>query len=411
MDTTYAFPKLRWPLDLKLEKVADEEAVIIRCPLGIVETPLLLIPAVAPLLNSFTGTHSFEAILNAHVARGLTAEVLQELIRVLDEHFFLANTRFFAEEARVKDEFRQAVQRRPFLAGLSYSADAGQLGSYIDSLVVSNAEKTQSPSETLCVMAPHIDYYRGEKGYAGIYSNVKALSPDLIILIGTSHQWSKGLFHLTKKDFVSPLGVSVCDGEFVEKLAHIYGIERSFNDELLHRKEHSLELQLPFLHRIFPNAKVVPILVGGFHEMVINGSLPGETAEYADFVGALSELFFQARSTGRKSLFVAGVDMAHVGQYFGDKEKLSPAFMEEVERRDKEYLRVISQHNKEALFDHISSDHDARKICGFPTMYTILEALELGQSKVSASFSEYHQSVNYTSDCAVTFAGMQLNLA
>jgi hypothetical protein len=82
--------------------------------------------------------------------------------------------------------------------------------------------------------------------------------------------------------------------------------------------------------------------------------------------------------------------------------------MERIAARDQEYLAAIERGDKRALFDHIASDNDARRICGFPTMYLVLDVLARVGARWSGSLVRYDQAVDYQSDCAVTFAGMAL---
>jgi hypothetical protein len=105
---------------------------------------------------------------------------------------------------------------------------------------------------------------------------------------------------------------------------------------------------------------------------------------------------------------VAGVDMAHVGPHFGDTEALTPGYMQQVEVRDRAYLEAIKSQDKKALWQHIAEDSDARRICGFPTMYTILDLFERLQLQYTATLYDYRQAVDYSTGCAVTFAGMGL---
>ena len=62
MADPYLNPLLRSPLDVRFEKAEGQEIMLIRCPLGISTTPIGLIPAVAPILAYFDGTHSVEEI-------------------------------------------------------------------------------------------------------------------------------------------------------------------------------------------------------------------------------------------------------------------------------------------------------------------------------------------------------------
>lgn len=224
--------------------------------------------------------------------------------------------------------------------------------------------------------------------------------------MGTSHQYSEFLFHLTDKDFATPLGISACNRRFVQRLATAYGELRSYASEYLHKEEHSLELQLPFLQYANPKAQIVPILVGSFHHMVQAERLPEEYPEYDEFVAALCEAIRAA--SGTRLCVITGVDMAHVGPSFGDRTPLSPEQMEHVKQRDTEYLRTIEQHDRRAMFAHIAEDQDARRICGFPTMYTVLDLFDRLQLPYQAEIYDYSQAVDYQRGCAVTFAGIGL---
>ena len=98
--------------------------------------------------------------------------------------------------------------------------------------------------------------------------------------------------------------------------------------------------------------------------------------------------------------------MAHIGQAFGDSKPLSPEFMEHIAQRDRTYLETLLKNDKRALFSHIHEDQDARRICGFPTMYLTLDLFSRLGIQPRAELIDYRQAVDYKRDCAVTFAGM-----
>lgn len=414
MDVSLTRPKLRWPLEVRLVPLdatdggqAGREAILIQCPIGISPKPLLLVPAVGPLLSAFTGERSVDEILAHFASQGLERATLDELIALLDSHLFLAGPRFFAAERESIESFRAKSIRPAALAGAAYPHSEVDLRALVDGLLVSPSQ-TPHIGELACLVAPHIDYRRGGSSYGRIYPYLASSSADTFILIGTSHQFSRQMFHLSAKDFQSPLGILPCDTGFVSSLATRFGAERAFREEHLHRREHSLELQLPFISRIKPGAKIVPILVGSFHEAVESGRELERFDEYVSFVGACAEVIQEERRAGRRVCVIAGVDMAHVGRHFGDGQQLTPAFMERVAERDSRYVQAIAEHDLGALFAHIAEDKDARRICGFPTMYTILDIFEKLGHRLTCEVSHYDQAVDYQSDCAVTFAGLAL---
>ena len=290
---------------------------------------------------------------------------------------------------------------------MAYPAREEDLSALVDG-VLAPIENPLVGSEMVCLVAPHIDYRRGGVCYGRVYPYLATSAADTFILMGTAHQYSSGMFHLSAKDFECPVGRFPCDTDGITKLAQRYGIARSFADEYLHKREHSLELQLPFMSRVKPGISIVPILVGSFHRAVEAGRSPREFDEYASFAGALVEVIREKIDDGCRVCFIAGVDMAHVGTHFGDTTPLTPDVMRCVAERDQRYLRAIENHDTEGLFRHIAEDGDARRICGFPTMYTILNVLSLLGVRARSGFTYYDQAVDYPGGCGVTFAGMAL---
>lgn len=407
MNDPYRYPKLRWPIDLKFEKVENNEILVLRCPLGVAAQPLLLVPQVAPLIAHFDGQTEIAAIVSKFEKQGVSAKILNELVGILDQAYFLQTPRFDAADSAMRQAFKTATSREAFLAGSAYPADAGLLCKELEVYLSSAKRLTTLPAgKLLALIAPHIDYQRGHLCYAHTYKQLSDKDVDLYILLGTSHQYSEHMFHLTLKDFQSPLGALRADRDFISKVAALYGDQKSFADEFLHKREHSLELQVPFLRHICGEKNVAPILVGSFHSMLNAGRAPSSFDQYENFVGALCEVI---KSRAHQSIcFIVGVDMAHVGRFFGDAGNLTPAAMSQVEARDRIYLDAVSRGDKGALFAHIEEDQDARRICGFPSIYLLLDLFErLGWQYESRLF-DYRQAVDYQSDCAVTFAGMGL---
>jgi AmmeMemoRadiSam system protein B len=415
MTTHTEYPKLRWPIEISLERIDAQELIMIRDPLGLREEPLFLTAAVAPILAQLEGTQTVAEIVQRFQPLGLDSAVMQELLRILDDAYFLATPRFFAATEQMKREFLGAEVRAPALAGRGYARDPSELTQSIQGHLRS-AKRTKLESQKLmALVAPHIDYYRGAECYAETYAAIEAQRSDVDIVIGTGHQYSEGLFHLTRKHFAIPGAHFECDRAFVDELATQWGSLRSFADEFLHKKEHSLELQLPFLAEtarngtvLTPTQKVVPILVGSFQRYLQIGKYPETDEVYDSFVAVLKETIEKRERNGQTIRLICGVDMAHVGRSFGDTDTLSPEKMERIRARDQVYLDAILSGNKKALFDHIAEDNDARRMCGFPTMYTVLDLLErLGRS-FRATLFDYRQAVDYTRECAVTFAGIGL---
>ncbi|MCB0360882.1 MAG: MEMO1 family protein, partial [Bdellovibrionales bacterium] len=133
---------------------------------------------------------------------------------------------------------------------------------------------------------------------------------------------------------------------------------------------------------------------------------PIEGGDVQDFVGALAEVVQALRVAGQRVVFYAGVDMAHVGLHFGDSERVSDRQLPAIEARDKEYLAAAEAGDPSALYSHVESDHDARRICGFPSLYTMFAAMRRAEIRTRGKLIDYRQAVDPISDCIVTFASM-----
>ncbi len=401
------FPKLRWPIELKMEKIGEEEVFLVRCPLGVSPQPLLLLPGAAPIISCFDGRTSLPDIVKKFEPYGVGLDIIKELVHLMDSYLFLDNDNFKEADRRMREAFRALEVRQAALAGLSYPADAASLEQQIDGYL-QHGRADAGTRRLAALVAPHIDYRRGGPCYGIAYSRLVRQEPDLIIVLGIAHMYSESLFHLTRKHFACPLGDQNCSFDFVDRLAARYGLERSFADEVLHRSEHSIELQIPFISRICRRACIVPILTGGFYEILRSGGRPADFAAYDDFAGALAECIHQETAAGKKVCLLAAVDMAHVGKSFGDNKPLSPEWMQRVEARDRVYLDAVVTQNKDMLFAHVAEDGDARRICGFPAVYTMLDVMERLNLNCSGELLDYRQAVDYLSECAVTMAGAAL---
>jgi AmmeMemoRadiSam system protein B len=84
------------------------------------------------------------------------------------------------------------------------------------------------------------------------------------VLLGPSHRvYVSGLALPEASTFETPLGPVAIDDEAA---AHLPGVCRHAG---AHAREHSLEVQLPFLQRILPHFRVVPLAVGDTRPEVV----------------------------------------------------------------------------------------------------------------------------------------------
>jgi AmmeMemoRadiSam system protein B len=164
--------------------------------------------------------------------------------------------------------------RHPIVSGLFYPDRKDELkGDVNNYLQKINRDHLESAIEEqtgfkhpvnekpLVLIAPHAGFIFSGILQAYSYILLEPFEIDRVIIIGPSHQASfKGISINLDHAFQTPLGEIRVDLEFSSKLIQF---DKSFqHHEDAHLGEHSIEVQLPFIQLIQPDAKIVPILFG-----------------------------------------------------------------------------------------------------------------------------------------------------
>jgi hypothetical protein len=409
-------PRLR-PVEAFPVQQDGKTLIYLKDPLNFA-APIGVSPAGYFILAHLDGAHSYLDIQEAYARQFgslLLSEELKQFIDMLDQNYYLLSDRFLNYQAAAVLEFRRLPTRAAAHVGGVYKADPTDLKTQLVSYFAS-PEGPGLPSSAFggmapkAIVAPHIDFHRGGHAYAWAYKNLaESEGADLYIILGTSHCSGANPFILTLKDFDTPLGVAQTDQRFVQSLQDLCR-EDLFADEYLHRGEHSLEFQVVFLKFIAqwraqlsgqPEKpfQIVPILVSSFHSMVQSQTLPERHSAVEHFLSALRELAAQER---RRVCFVAGVDLAHVGRQFGDREPLTDEFLKWVESEDQRLIDRLAALDAPGFFHEIAKDQDKRRICGFAPLYSLIHLLNGSRG----SALKYSQAFTPETGSAVTFTSM-----
>jgi hypothetical protein len=96
---------------------------------------------------------------------------------------------------------------------------------------------------------------------ASAFRSMAARTARTVILLGPVHRDPQNGFFLPESEaFSTPLGEMRVDDRVASLML---SVDPAFvRNDIFHLEEHCLEVQLPFIARIFPGAAVVPILVG-----------------------------------------------------------------------------------------------------------------------------------------------------
>jgi len=174
-------------------------------------------------------------------------------------------------------------------------------------------------------------------------------------------------------------------------------------EEMAHRDEHSIEFQALLLKRRFGDAplQIVPLLCGGFHGLVRYERKPTEEPRVETLAAALIAEAERLERAGRRVLFVAGVDLSHVGARFGDALDMDEKTLKDIETKDRAAIDAALTGDAAAWFDAVAAHGDSTRICGFAPMYMMLRAARPGPGRLLA----YEQSLEENAS-VVTYASL-----
>ncbi|UCD72278.1 MAG: AmmeMemoRadiSam system protein B [Syntrophobacterales bacterium] len=401
------FPKLR-SINAFPTQVQGQQVICIQDPQGFSQRALFLPPPLFFIVSLFDGKHSILDIQAEYMRKYgelIYREKIEEVIDQLDAQLLLDSELFRDALEREKRDFRVSRVREATFAGTSYNPDPltlrGQVEGYFAPPDGPGKPRMENPSGALKgIIAPHIDFQRGGPCYAFAHKEVREAShADLFVILGTAHCEMKNYFSLTLKDFRTPFGTAKTNKAFVEALSKACDWD-SFEDEFVHKREHSIEFQLIFLQFIYPSKpiEIVPILCRSFHEAIERSISPRDIPQIGIFIEALKKT---VRSIDREVCLIASADLAHIGLQFGDGDPAS-SMLNETRVRDLEMLAYAEKVDAEGFYDSIRKEGDRRRICGFPCIYVLLNINGIKKGRLL----KYAQSQNQGNQSAVTFASL-----
>lgn len=278
---------------------------------------------------------------------------------------FLSLTIFITLSLLPARLFPQEI-KKPAVSGTFYPSSKEELEKAVDKFIYGTDVKTED-KEIIGAISPHAGYiYSGAvAGYT--YKAIKEKKVKLVILIGPSHfEFFDGISVYNIGSFQTPLGNVKIDTEFTNRLIQenpkITFYPRAFV------REHSLEVQLPFLQRTLSDFKIVPVLIG-------NPSFEN--------CKLLSDAIIKILDNRKDALIIASTDLSHYHTY------------EEALRRDNFTLSELSLLDTDRFFkDYTREDIE---LCGAgAVLTTIMVSNSLGASKFE--ILKYANSGDVTGD-------------
>jgi AmmeMemoRadiSam system protein B len=155
-----------------------------------------------------------------------------------------------------------ATIRSAAVAGSWYPGSAAALTAEVDEhLEAAGDVSVRIQGRLVALVSPHAGLRFSGPVAAYGYGLLRGRSPLTAVIVGPSHRAAfEGVAVHAHGAWDTPLGRAPIDEGVAEALVGV--VPEVFEDASVHRDEHSLEMQMPFLQRLVPDLRVVPAMMG-----------------------------------------------------------------------------------------------------------------------------------------------------
>ena len=243
------------------------------------------------------------------------------------------------------------VDRQPAVAGSFYPADKGDLSRLLSEFF--NNAPSVLKQQPLSIIVPHAGYvFSGSVAAAGFKQIDRNAVFKHVFVIGSSHtMYFEGASVYSSGNFITPLGkvpVDTLSGWLVRNHGFLS------DDTRPHEREHSIEVQLPFLQYWLKKPfTLVPIVIGG------------ESPATCSRLAAALEPFLNS-----DNLFIISTDFSHYPKYADSN--ISDSIMADavLSNSAKTFLKI------KRLDEGKNIPNLETAMCGWTSVLTLLEMTE-----------------------------------
>jgi len=270
-----------------------------------------------------------------------------------------------SREDQKKEKNSRGVVRQPVVSGSFYPSNPVILRKMINDFLKA-ADPPEIKGKLIGLVEPHAGYvYSGWVAAEG-YSLLKGRKFKTVVVIGPSHHLRyPGSSVYNIGDYKTPLGIVRVDRKLCNTIID-KGQDITYYAPL-HRNEHSVEVEIPFLQVALEDFSLVPIVIGEFS---------------LEACQKLANALIKA-CKGKDVLFIASSDMSHYYEY-------SIANL-----IDEKANRIIEEFSPSKLWDNLASG-DVEMCGGAPVVTVMMVAKGFGADK--AKVLKYVNSGDVTGD-------------
>ena len=281
-----------------------------------------------------------------------------------------------------------AGRRPPAWAGRFYPTSVDRLQGAVDQHLSSAEDAPEAAGAIRAIVAPHAGYqFSGDtagKAYAPIRGRADYRRT---VVLAPSHRVAfRGISVGDYESFGTPLGDVRVDVGMCESVAASSRLVSQRRD--VHVDEHALEVQLPFLQTVVPDAMLVPVVCGHL-----------SLAEVRSIAAELAPLLWRP-----DTLWVVSTDFTHFGHGFG-YVPFSRDVPERLEELDRGAIDHVAQIDCDGFFEYV--EETGATICGRVPLALLLAVMEtdpgacvcrlVGYTTSGARTQDYDHCVSYAS--------------
>jgi AmmeMemoRadiSam system protein B len=157
------------------------------------------------------------------------------------------------------DKYANVSVREPAVAGQFYPGKTSKLKAALENYF--DDARPVSGNKPVAIISPHAGYIYSGQIATDAFNQARKHQYDLMIILGTNHTTAgfHGISIYPRKGYKTPLGLAEIDREVADALIES-GKGYTYYAPV-HEKEHSVEVQVPFVQYAFPGVKIVPVVI------------------------------------------------------------------------------------------------------------------------------------------------------
>jgi MEMO1 family protein len=287
------------------------------------------------------------------------------------------------------------IVRKAAVAGAFYDSSSQGCREHLRLLQPARIDPSALPETIVGGVVPHAGWVFSGAVCAAVYAAVATRrQPATFVLFGAAHHYVHGVAAMFAEGaWATPLGAAQVDADLARQILEATPLVE--DDPIAHEAEHSIEVQVPFVQYLFPQARILPILVRPSAQAVAIGQAVARVVQ----------------AVGADVVYIGSSDLTHYGpNYSFVPQGVGPRGL--AWARDVNDRRLIERMQRMMADQIVAEAAEHHNACGPGAVAAAVEACRQGGARRGVLLShltsnEVAASLNYPSgEDAVGYAGM-----